>query len=195
VMNGFEFLQEIRKNDMYCHIPVIMLTVESALENKIRGLEYGADAYIEKPFSATHLIAKVNNLIERRDAMRKQYAGNQLQGTSIVMSRDQNWMEHLYSFINDNIQEPEITIEMLANELNMSRSSFQRKLKGLTGLTPIELVRLTRLNKAADLLTSGEYRINEVAYMVGFNKPSYFSSLFKKQFGVLPKDYKQNTTQ
>ena len=195
VMNGFEFLQEIRKNDMYCHIPVIMLTVESALENKIRGLEYGADAYIEKPFSATHLIAKVNNLIERRDAMRKQYAGNQLQGTSIVMSRDQKWMEHLYSFINDNIQEPEITIEMLANELNMSRSSFQRKLKGLTGLTPIELVRLTRLNKAADLLTSGEYRINEIAYMVGFNKPSYFSSLFKKQFGVLPKDYKQNTTQ
>ena len=81
-------------------------------------------------------------------------------------------------------------MENLASELNMSHSSFHRKLKGLTGLTPVEFVRLIRLKKAAVLLSSGSYRVNEVAYMVGFCKPSYFSALFKKQFGVLPKDFK-----
>ena len=73
----------------------------------------------------------------------------------------------------------------------MSYSSFQRKLKGLTGLSPVEFIRLIRLKKAAELLTSSKYRVHEVAYMVGFNKPSYFTALFKKQFGVLPKDFKE----
>lgn len=193
VMNGFELLQEIRKNDIFCHIPVIMLTVESALESRIKGLEYGADAYIEKPFSTTHLSATVDNLISRRNAMQKRYAGTPLNqdNETIQSSRDKNWFEHLTELINTNIQEPEINIERLAAELNMSRSSFQRKLKGLTGLSPVEFIRLIRLKKAAELLSHGKYRVSEVAYMVGFNKPSYFTSLFKKQFGVLPKEFKE----
>lgn len=193
IMNGFELLQEIRRNDMFCHIPVIMLTVENTLESKIKGLEYGADAYIEKPFSTTHLSATVENLISRREVLQKRYTGNPLKqdNETIKSSRDKNWFEHLTELINANIQEPEISIESLASELNMSRSSFQRKLKGLTGLSPVEFIRLIRLKKAAELLSRGKYRVSEVAYMVGFNKPSYFTSLFKKQFGVLPKDFKE----
>ena len=93
--------------------------------------------------------------------------------------------------INDNITDPDISVEKLAADLNMSRSSFQRKLKGLTGLSPVEFIRLIRLKKAAELLRDGNYRVSEVAYLVGFNKPSYFTSLFKKQYGVLPKEFKQ----
>ena len=193
VMNGFELLQKIRDNDMFCHIPVIMLSVENALETRIKGLEYGADAYIEKPFSPTHLSATIENLLSRRNAMIKRYTASPLdvENGSIISSLDHNWFNHLTSYINDNIQETDISVEDLANELNMSYSSFQRKLKGLTGLSPVEFVRLIRLKKAAELLNSSKYRVNEVAYMVGFNKPSYFTALFKKQFGVLPKDFKE----
>ncbi|MGN0191518.1 MAG: response regulator, partial [Candidatus Cryptobacteroides sp.] len=191
VMDGFELLKSVRSSDMLCHIPVIMLTVENALETKIRGLEYGADAYIEKPFSTSHLKATVDNLIARRENMRKRYMLSPLQNDSksIVVSRDKEWFDNLVGLIQDNIQEAEISIEELALQLNMSRSSFQRKLKGLTGLSPVEFVRMVRLKKAAELLSTGSYRVNEVCFMVGFNKPSYFSSLFRKQFGVLPKDF------
>lgn len=193
VMNGFELLQEVRKNDLFCHIPMIMLTVETAIENKIKGMEYGADAYLEKPFSPTHLMAVTDNLINRRNTLLISYIANPIKtkNESIQAPKDRNWFERLTDIINNNIHEPEISVESLAEELNMSRSSFQRKLKGLTGLSPVEFIRLIRLKKAAELLNSGRYRVNEVAYMVGFNKPSYFSAMFKKQFGTLPKDYKE----
>jgi len=191
LMNGFELLQEIRKNDLLCHIPVIILTVEGALETRIKGLEYGADAYIEKPFSTPHLIATVNNLISRRESMRKRLIVSPFKKEADAISsvRDKDWFERVTKLIQDNISEPEISIENVAMEMNLSRSSFQRKIKGLTGLSPVEFIRVIRLKKAADLLSTGCYRINEVSYMVGFNKPSYFSALFKKQFGVLPKDF------
>ena len=191
VMNGFEMLQHIRKSDMFCHIPVIMLTVENSLETRIKGLEYGADAYIEKPFSTKHLKATVDNLLTRRETLRKRFIDNPLkqEDDSISSDRDKVWFAHVTKLIDSNIQEPEISIDSLAQDLNLSRSSFQRKIKGLTGLSPVEFIRLIRLKKAAELLSTGNYRINEVSYMVGFNKPSYFSALFKKQFGVLPKDF------
>ncbi len=103
----------------------------------------------------------------------------------------QEWFGNLMKIIIENIAEPEISIEKLAADLNMSRSSLQKKLKGLTGLSPVEFIRLIRLKKAAELLSNGNYRVSEVAYMVGFNKPSYFTSLFKKQYGVLPKEFKE----
>ena len=195
VMNGFELLQAVRSNEMLCHIPVIMLTVESSLESKIKGLEYGADAYIEKPFSTDHLKATVDNLVTRLEDMRKRYMVNPLKNDSesIVASKDKQWFNNLVGLIQDNIQDTEISVEYLAQQVHMSRSSFQRKLKGLTGLSPVEFIRLIRLKKAAELLKTNDYRVNEVAFMVGFNKPSYFSSMFKKQFGMLPKDFISGT--
>lgn len=193
VMNGFELLREIRKHDMYCHIPFIMLTVESSLDSKIKGLEYGADAYIEKPFSVNHLQATVHNLISSREMLRKRYLSEPLKqkNEAIVSSRDRLWIDKVTELINAHIHEPDIAIDALAEEMNLSRSSFQRKIKGLTGLTPIEFIRLIRLKKAAEYLAEGNYRVNEVCFLVGFNKPSYFSFQFKKQFGILPKDFVQ----
>ena len=192
-MNGFELLKEIRKDDMLCHIPFIMLTVESSLETKIKGLEYGADAYIEKPFSVDHLQATVQNLISRRELLRKRFLQEPLmrESEAVVSSRDRQWLDRVVASIQDNLNKTNISVDSLAAEMNLSRSSFQRKIKGLTGLTPVEFIRLIRLKKAAELLAEGDYRVNEVCYMVGFNKPSYFSSQFKKQFGILPKDFVQ----
>ena len=99
------------------------------------------------------------------------------------------WFNLVTEYIQKHITEPEIPVESIASELRISRSSFQRKIKGLTGLSPVEFIRHIRLAKAAELLSTGKYRVNEVAYTVGINKPSHFSSLFKKQYGVLPKDY------
>jgi AraC-like DNA-binding protein len=168
-----------------------MLTVENSLETKIKGLEYGADAYIEKPFSTKHLKVSVDNLLNRRENLRKRFTYSPLkqENDSITSDKDKEWFARVTELINSNISEPEISIDTLAGDLNMSRSSFQRKIKGLTGLSPVEFIRLIRLKKAAELLSAGTYRINEVSYMVGFNKPSYFSALFKKQFGVLPKEF------
>lgn len=194
VMDGFELLKAIRKDDMLCHTPFIILTVESSLETKIKGLEYGADAYIEKPFSVEHLHATVHNLISSRESLRKRFISEPLkqENEAIVSSRDHSWLDKITALIHANLNEPEISIDNLAAEMNLSRSSFQRKIKGLTGLTPIEFIRLIRLKKAAELLITATYRINEVCYLVGFNKPSYFSFLFKKQFGILPRDFAQN---
>lgn len=191
VMNGLELLQNIRKDDLLCHLPVIMLTVENSLETRIIGLEYGADAYIEKPFSTTHLLATVTNIINRREALRKAILKDPLKKDDGItgVSHDQEWFNMVIEYIQSNIQEADIPIDGIAAELRISRSSFQRKIKGLTGLTPVEFIRHIRMAKAAELLATGKYRINEVSYMVGINKPSYFASLFKKQFGVLPKDY------
>lgn len=192
VMDGFEMLREIRKDDLLCHIPVIMLTVEDSLESKIKGLEYGADAYIEKPFSTYHLLATVESLIRRRELMRKHFLGSETrsEADNLASARDNEWFGRVRELVESNIQEPEISVDELAAEMNLSRSSFQRKIKGLTGLPPVEFIRMIRLKKAAELLSSGKYRVNEVCYLVGFNKPSYFSALFKKQFGVQPKDYR-----
>lgn len=191
VMDGFELLQNIRTDEMLCHLPVIMLTVENSLETRIKGLEYGADAYIAKPFSTSHLLATVSNIISRRETLRKAIMKDPLhtkdKGTTTL--KDKEWFNFVTEYIQNHIQEPEIPVESIAAELRISRSSFQRKIKALTGLSPIEFIRHIRLAKAAELLSTGKYRINEVSYMVGINKPSYFSSIFKKQFGVLPKDY------
>lgn len=191
IMDGFELLQNIRRDEMLCHLPVIMLTVENSLETRIKGLEYGADAYIEKPFSATHLHATVTNIINRREALRKTILKHPLkkENEDTIPHQDKEWFNHVTEYIQNHIHEPEIQVESIAAELRISRSSFQRKIKGLTGLSPVEFIRHIRLAKAAELLSTGQYRVNEVSYMVGFSKPSYFSSLFKKQFGVLPKDY------
>ena len=99
------------------------------------------------------------------------------------------WLDKVTSLILANLNETEISINYLSDEMNVSRSSFQRKIKGLTGMTPVEFIRLVRLKKAADLLSEGNWRINEVCFLTGFNKPSYFSSCFRKQFGILPKDF------
>lgn len=189
--DGFTLLREVRTDEMLCHIPLILLTAESSLDAKIKGLEYGANAYIEKPFSVEQLLATIKNILKDREIMRKSFRNGlplppvRTEG----QAQDSKFLEKISGIILERMGESWISVEELAERMNVSHSSLQRKIKGLTGLSPIEFIRTVKLNKAAELLASGEYRVNEVCYAIGFNKPSYFSSCFKKQFGVLPKDY------
>ena len=190
-MDGFELLRKVRSDNMLCHIPFILLSAESSIESKIEGLEKGADAYIEKPFSITHLYAVIENLISSRRLLQKKFSTEPLEkyNTSGMSEYDTEWLKKLDSLIHAGMNDEGFSIDRLADQLHMSRSYLQRKLRGLINMSTNDYIKLIKLKKAAELLSEGHYRINEVCYIVGFNNPSYFSNCFHKQFGVLPKDF------
>lgn len=192
VMNGLELCATIKSDINYSHIPVILLTAKTMVQSKIEGMEVGADAYVEKPFSSKYLIAVINNLIENREKLLKEaFTRYPLMGTSSVAisQKDKELLERIRVIILQNISNADLKMEDIAEMLNMSRASFYRKIKGLLDLSPNEYLRIERLKEAARLLREGEYQISEVCYMVGFNSLSYFSKCFSKQFGILPKDF------
>ena len=190
-MDGFELLKQIRENPMTSHIPFVILSAESSVESKIRGLDCGADAYIEKPFSINHFRAVVENILSSRKALMEKFASSPDESLNLLKygALDTEWLGKVDQIINANISSLEFSVQQLADEMFVSRSNLQRKMKSLTGMSPNEYVRLVRLKKAAELLLSDNYRINEVCYMCGFNTPSYFTSCFFKQFGILPKEF------
>lgn len=190
-MNGFELCKTIKSDLNYSHIPVILLTAKTNLQSKIEGLELGADAYIEKPFSVEYLLANAANLIANREKLRKTFAQSPFVGanTMALTKADEEFIKRLHEIVRGNISNPDFSMEDMADALNMSRSNFYRKIKGVLDLSPNEYLRLERLKRAAQLLKEGESRVNEICYTVGFNSPSYFSKCFQKQFGVLPKDF------
>ena len=195
LMDGFELLEKVRGDERIRHIPFVLLTAQDSLSSKIKSLEYGADAYIEKPFSLEHVRATVNNLISRRDRMHKSFQ------TSLEISMDNErmagpdgeWLSKVNALILKNISNDTYSIDELAGDMSVSRTVLQRKLKGLTGSTPNDYIRLIRLKKAAELLSQDGYRVNEVCYMVGFNSPSYFTKCFVKQFGEKPKSFQTSS--
>lgn len=190
-MSGFELLKAIRVDDMLCHIPFILLSALDSIDSKIMGLDYGADAYIEKPFSLSHLKATINNLLENRRMLFKHFTSvpDMSYDQTLMNKTDVKWINTVNEIITQNFTNEEFTIDRLAEEMAISRSNLQRKLKGLTGMPPNDYIRLIRLKTAGELLREGEHRINEVCYIVGFNNPSYFARCFQKQFGILPKEY------
>lgn len=191
VMDGLELCQNIKSSSDTCHIPVILLTAKTTLENRICGLKHGADAYIEKPFSMPHLLAQINNLLENRAKLLRNFASKPYIPTeSIAQNKsDELFLNKLTRIIKQNIEDDTFNIDNLASEMNMSRTSLHRKIKGLTELTPGDFIRTIRLRKAAELLLEGELRINEICMQIGIHSLSYFSKSFKEQFGVLPKDF------
>lgn len=191
VMDGFELCKRIKSDLNYSHIPLILLTAKTNIQSKIEGMELGADAYIEKPFSVEYLQACASNLIQNREKLRKTFAQSPFvaANTMALTKADEEFIKRLNEVILTNLSNPEFSMDDIADKLNMSRSNFYRKIKGVLDLSPNEYLRLERLKKAAQLLKEGEGRITEICYMVGFNSPSYFSKCFQKQFGVLPKDF------
>lgn len=191
VMDGFELLKHIREDEMLCHIPFIILSAMSSLSDKMQGLEYGADAYIEKPFTVAQVKATIKNITQRRESLYKYFSSSpQIHYSSNDLApRDAAWLEKLDSTIRENLSNSDFSIDKLASEIGGSRSYLQRKLKALTGTSPNDYVKLIRLREAAALLKEGSYRISEVCYLVGFSSPSYFTSCFTKQFGIQPKEY------
>lgn len=191
VMDGLSLCKSIKANIETCHIPVILLTAKTTLSNKIEGLKYGADAYIEKPFAMPHLLVQINNLLENRMKLRQNFANNPYIATNSMAQNkaDEDFLNKLTEIIRQNLDDENFNIDNLAAEMNMSRTSLHRKIKGITEFTPGDFIRIIRLKRAAELLMEGEYRINEICMLVGIRSLSYFSKSFQKQFGVLPKDF------
>jgi signal transduction histidine kinase/ligand-binding sensor domain-containing protein/DNA-binding response OmpR family regulator len=191
VINGYELCRQIKSNIEYSHIPVILLTATIHLNARIEGLDSGADAYIEKPFTTELLIAQILNLIKNRSLDRQNYINSPLSHfKSVAMNKtDEEFLKKLNSILMDNISENDLSVERIAEKIGISVSTLYRKVKALTDLNSIEYIRLVRLKKAAELLSEGNYRINEISYLVGFSSPSYFATSFQKQFGISPSQF------
>jgi len=196
-MDGCELCNTIKEDINFSHIPVLLLTAAVGIETHIRSLKSGADAYIEKPFKMDILKANISNLFRNRDIRNEQFSSSPLShyNFSSVSKVEQDFMNSLHGFIQDHIAETELTIDRLAEAMAVSRASLTRKVKANTGLTVNEYVRINRLKKAVELLTENNYRINEVAYLVGYSSPSYFTLSFQKQFGKLPSEFIKDKTQ
>ena len=190
-MDGLELCDHIKSDLNYSHIPIILLTAKTTMQSKIDGLKSGADAYVDKPFSVEYLKVAIANLLRNREKLHAAFAHSPfVQTNTMAMTKaDETFLKTLNDVTMANMQNPDFSLDDMAGLLNMSRSSLNRKIKGLLDMTPNDYIRLERLKKAALLLKKGEYRINEVCYMVGFNTPSYFAKCFQKQFGTLPKDF------
>lgn len=190
-MDGFELCKTIKSNFEYSHIPVILLTAKNTIQSKVQGLELGADAYIEKPFSKEHLMAQIASLLANRSMIREYFASSPLVHIkSMAHSKaDERFLETLNETIQTNIEDIELDVEKLARMMNMSRITLYRKIKAVSNLTPIELINITRLKRAAELLAEGDHKIYEIADMVGFSSQSNFARNFLKQFQMTPTEY------
>ncbi|HKZ66422.1 MAG TPA: response regulator [Chitinophagaceae bacterium] len=191
VMDGFELCRIIKTNFEHSHIPVILLTAKNTLQSKIEGLELGADAYIEKPFSPEYLQVQIANLLTNRNKIKEYFASSPLVHIkSMAYSKaDEQFLEKINESIFKNIEDTELDVEKLAKLMNMSKPTLYRKIKSLSDLSPNELINITRLKKAAELLVEGNYKIYEVADMVGYASQTNFGRNFLKQFGMTPSDY------
>lgn len=191
-IDGLELTKSVKSDINYSHIPVILLTAKTTLESKIEGLEYGADVYIEKPFSVKFLHKQIENLLKLRYTFQKMItsAPSMESKTEISISKkDQEFINKLHTEIENHIAELDFSIDNIAETMFMSRSSFYRKIKSITGMSPNDYLKVFRLNKAAELLLENNLSISEICDQVAFSSSSYFAKCFKAQFGVLPKDY------
>src|SRR5918993_2743217 len=191
VVDGFELCKMIKSSFEHSHIPVILLTAKNTIQSKVEGLELGADSYIEKPFSKEHLQAQIASLMANRSMIREYFASSPLVHIkSMAHSKgDERFLELLNETIITNMEDIDLDVEKLARILNMSRITLYRKIKAISNLTPIELISISRLKKAAELLAEGDHKIYEVADMVGFSSQSNFARNFHKQFDMTPTEY------
>lgn len=191
-MSGIELCNRLKNDEVTNHIPIILLTALSTLENMKDGLNSLADDYIVKPFNPELLLVRVNNLISIRKRIRESFTKNTTTGTltaSLPVAEDK-FITKVFDYIKSNIDNPDLRIDSFSKDVGMSRVQFYRKIKSITGKTPSLLIQEIRMNTAADLLKRSDLNINEIAFQVGFNDSSYFGKCFKAYFGVTPGDYK-----
>ena len=187
-IDGVALCNRIKSTTEYCHIPVILMTAAVGMETRIETLQAGADGYIEKPFAIELLLANIANLFKNREIANRQFTQSPLThfNSMVTGGMDQEFMERLHDIVMKHLAEPDLNIETLTTELGTSKSTLYRKVTANTGLNINEYIRVSRLKKAAEMLSSQKYRISEVAYMTGFSSPSYFATCFQKQFNVSP---------
>ncbi|MCF8359815.1 MAG: helix-turn-helix domain-containing protein [Prolixibacteraceae bacterium] len=189
-MNGLELCKKVKGNIETSHIPVILLTAKVEIEDQIGGLELGADAYVPKPFNMRYLKVLVKNTLDKRSSMYKAFS----QKPTIIPSEfstnkmDEDFLNKVINYIEKNIENTELSVDLLARNMNLSRSQVYRKIKALTNLTANEFIRQLRLKKALKLLSEGGLTISEIAYSVGFSSQSYFTRSFKEYYGKSPSE-------
>lgn len=212
VMNGLEFCQRVKSGTATSHIPVILLTARALSQHQIEGYESGADAYITKPFSADLLLARIVNLLKSRRQLKNLFSSVELKtesaesvtaldtsasGTAEAKSKlnalnsqlkEDSFLLKFRDYIEKNLADSDLSVETIGAELGLSRVQLYRKVKALTGQSPVELLRTARLYKGRELLQTTDKNISEIAYDVGFTAPSYFTKCFKDEFGISPSD-------
>ena len=192
-MDGLTLCKKLKSNININHIPIILLTARSSDEDKAEGFDIGADAYVAKPFNVDMLKKRVANILENRERLETRIVESEQNQALIkpveLKSSDQTLLEKVIRIVNDNIDNPELNVEMLADGAGMSRVHMHRKLKELTGQSARDFIKSVRLKQAADLLTSKKLTVSEVAYALGFSNISHFSNAFKEFYGMSPRDY------
>ena len=208
VMDGLDMVKSIKENREICHIPIILLSAKSSLDDRISGLEQGIDDYITKPFSATYLKTRIKSLLHQRKELQEIYWKawseklNNTQETTLeekltpsqpqIISYDEQFMQQVMQVMEEQMENSELTVDEFAQLLNLGRSAFYQKLKSIIGLSPVDFIREIRIKRAVQLIDSGEYNFSQVAYMTGFNDPKYFGKCFKRRMGMTPSEYKEN---
>lgn len=194
VKNGIELCRDIKKTEKTSHIPVILLTAKSALNAKIEGLESGADAYITKPFSIDYLLVQIANLIENRKNILGHFSNSPLAHLKSLASSgtDKTFLTKLDKVIEENLKDPELSVDKLADYMNMSRSTLYRNIREISNLSPNELINLSRLKKAAHLIKTTNMKIYEVAETVGYKSQTSFGRNFQKHFGMTPTEFEKS---
>ncbi len=195
-MNGLELAKAIKEDINISHIPLVLLTAKTDMESKLEALQYGVDDYITKPFSSAYLEARIENLLKLRKQLQMFYRSS-LTSEVIspsrpnVVSQDDVFIQSIMKFIEDNIDNSEMTIDTIVSGIGFSRSVFFKKLKSLTGLAPVEFLKEARVQRAAQLIETGEFNFSQITYMVGMSDPRYLSRCFKQKFGMSPREYKE----
>ena len=196
VMDGLEFTRRLKADTATSHIPVILLTARSLSEQREEGYGTGADSYLTKPFTGSLLLARIDNLIHSRTLLRSLFSGNskeEEEEKERLGAQDQTFVTRLREVIRDNMGDSDFSVERIGEEIGLSRVQLYRKVKALTGQTPVELLRRARLERGRRLIEKTEKSVSEIAYEVGFTSPSYFNKCFKDEFGISPGVMREKT--
>lgn len=196
VMDGLEFTRRLKADTATSHIPVILLTARSLSEQREEGYGTGADSYLTKPFTGSLLLARIDNLIHSRTLLRSLFSGNSKEEEKeeeMLGAQDQTFVTKLREVIRDNMGDSDFSVERIGEEIGLSRVQLYRKVKALTGQTPVELLRKARLERGRRLIEKTEKSVSEIAYEVGFTSPSYFNKCFKDEFGISPGVMREKT--
>jgi signal transduction histidine kinase/DNA-binding response OmpR family regulator/ligand-binding sensor domain-containing protein len=190
-MDGFELCTKIRGEETTSHIPFVLLTARTAIEDRLEGFELGADEYLTKPFNVNELHVRINNLLEQRRNLRERFGKEiKVQPKDItVTSVDERFLQKVIAKMEEKISDSSFSVETFSIEIGMSRKNFHRKLVALIDQTPNEFIRIFRLKRAAQLFEQKSGNVSEIAYQVGFQNLSYFAKCFKEQFGVMPNEF------
>ena len=195
-MDGITMLKNIKSNANISDIPVILLTSKSEVDNRLEGLKRGADAFLAKPFNMEELHILIDNLVDNVRRLRGKYTGAQGQTEKIeqieVKGNNDALMDRIMKCINDNLDNADFNVERLTDEVGISRAQLHRKMKEIAGVSTGEFIRNIRLEQAARLIEEGKINITQVAYSVGFNNQTHFSTVFKKHFGTTPTEYAES---